>query len=223
MRQRTILQLVIVTCLLGLRVASAEEPQRVTWQELLPVKVLEDPFEKLNDEQLQDLSEVARVRMLLAQKKISAQVIDVQAALKTEKSLRKQGVDVDFLLQQRARVRQLRSMQGHAVEKSLAGKRVKIGGYIIPIRAAKTGLTEFLLVSSVDACSHANPPPPNQVVFIQVREAIGKLDRRTPIVVTGRMKTEPITKQLLRGSGPTNVTAAYGMEADSVVVYSASK
>ena len=42
----------------------------------------------------------------------------------------------------------------------LNGKRVKIGGYVVPLDFDATKVTEFLLVPFVGACIHVPPPPP---------------------------------------------------------------
>ena len=213
----------LTTASLGVHLVSASEPEVLVWRDLLPAKVVEDPFEKLSDQQLQELSDVVRVRTLLAQEKISPKASDVKDAAKTEQDLKKQGVDIEWLLSQRDRVRQLRAQQANTVEPSLDGKHITLAGYVIPVRTTKGRLTEFLLLSSVDACSHATLPPPNQIVYVQLRDGIANVDRVKPVLVSGSIKTQSTTKKLLRGNGPTDITAAYAISADTMKVYSAPR
>lgn len=48
------------------------------------------------------------------------------------------------------------------------GKEVKIPGFVVPLEDFASEVTEFLLVPYVGACVHTPPPPPNQLVFVQM-------------------------------------------------------
>ena len=47
------------------------------------------------------------------------------------------------------------------------GKRVRIGGYVVPLDFEATTIKEFLLVPFVGACIHVPPPPANQIVYVK--------------------------------------------------------
>ena len=49
----------------------------------------------------------------------------------------------------------------------LNGKRVRIGGYVVPLDFEATSIKEFLLVPFVGACIHVPPPPANQIVYVK--------------------------------------------------------
>ena len=51
--------------------------------------------------------------------------------------------------------------------KELDGKRVRIGGYVVPLDFEATNVKEFLLVPFVGACIHVPPPPPNQIIYVK--------------------------------------------------------
>jgi hypothetical protein len=69
----------------------------------------------------------------------------------------------------------------------LDGKFVKVPGFVVPLDDDDTGLSEFLLVPSPQACIHVPPPPPNQMVM--VRMTGGKAPQRSwgPVWILGRL------------------------------------
>ncbi len=58
--------------------------------------------------------------------------------------------------------------------KKLIGKPVKIPGYAVPIEgdAGFDYISEFLLVPVFGMCIHVPPPPPNQVIFVKMKEPV---------------------------------------------------
>jgi len=48
------------------------------------------------------------------------------------------------------------------------GKEVKIPGFMVPLEDWAEEASEFLLVPYVGACVHTPPPPPNQLVYVQM-------------------------------------------------------
>ena len=74
---------------------------------------------------------------------------------------------------------------------ALAGKLVKIPGFTVPLEDWASSATEFLLVPYVGACIHTPPPPPNQLVYIQMDA--GKratMDGWNPVWVEGVLEIE---------------------------------
>lgn len=52
--------------------------------------------------------------------------------------------------------------------KKLEGKQVRIPGFVVPLDDFQEDGAEFLLVPYYGACVHTPPPPPNQIVFVQM-------------------------------------------------------
>ena len=48
------------------------------------------------------------------------------------------------------------------------GKEVKVPGFMVPLEDFAEKATEFLLVPYVGACVHTPPPPPNQLVYVEM-------------------------------------------------------
>lgn len=51
---------------------------------------------------------------------------------------------------------------------ALDGKAVRIPGFMVPLEDDMKKVTEFLLVPSPQACIHVPPPPPNQMVLVEM-------------------------------------------------------
>ena len=77
------------------------------------------------------------------------------------------------------------------VVESLNGKRVSLGGYIVPLDFDATSVKEFLLVPFVGACIHVPPPPANQIVFVQSAKGAVVKGLFAPVTVTGKLTTTP--------------------------------
>jgi uncharacterized protein len=52
--------------------------------------------------------------------------------------------------------------------RALSGQMVRIAGYVVPLDDASQEDAEFLLVPYYGACVHTPPPPPNQMVLVEM-------------------------------------------------------
>jgi hypothetical protein len=52
------------------------------------------------------------------------------------------------------------------VNQAMAGRSIRIPGYVVPLEETKDGLKEFLLVPYFGACIHTPPPPANQIIHV---------------------------------------------------------
>lgn len=94
------------------------------------------------------------------------------------------------------------------VVESLGGKRVHIGGYIVPLDFDATRVKEFLLVPFVGACIHVPPPPANQIIYVKIDEGFDVQGTFDPVWVTGALKVTPVFTGLAE--------AGYRLEAEKV-------
>ena len=90
----------------------------------------------------------------------------------------------------------------------LNGKRVRIGGYVVPLDFDATKVTEFLLVPFVGACIHVPPPPANQIIYVKSAQGITLKGEFDPVYVTGTITTE--------GQFTGLAETGYSIAADSV-------
>jgi uncharacterized protein len=94
------------------------------------------------------------------------------------------------------------------VVNELNGRRVQIGGYIVPLDFDATTVKEFLLVPFVGACIHVPPPPANQIIYVKSAKGVPVGKTFDPIFVTGTMKVD-FTSTGLADTG-------YSIDADEV-------
>jgi uncharacterized protein len=93
---------------------------------------------------------------------------------------------------------------------SLDGKRVRIGGYVVPLDFEATSVKEFLLVPFVGACIHVPPPPANQIIYVKSDEGFGVKGSFDPVYVTGTLKVMATSTGL--------ADAGYSIVADKIEV-----
>lgn len=102
--------------------------------------------------------------------------------------------------------------QQKAAALQLAGKRVSIPGFMVPLEDDLDTVTEFLLVPYAGACIHVPPPPPNQIVYVKMeKNAKVQVTFTDPILVTGTLRIS--TVQSPYGD------VSYDLSGESVVPY----
>ena len=90
----------------------------------------------------------------------------------------------------------------------LDGKRVHIGGYVVPLDFEATRIKEFLLVPFVGACIHVPPPPANQIIYVKSEQGFDVQVVFDPVWVTGSLKVTPAFTGLAE--------AGYSLNAEKV-------
>jgi hypothetical protein len=201
----------------GLMVSvEASQIRQISWQDLIPeTQAFDDPFEALTQDQLADLSFVARVRQLLALNKTDASSPDVQEARNFEQKLAEAGIDIDGLLARRTEIRELRRARAEAVVPELDGQRIRMPGYVLPLEFEGTQVIEFLLVPFVGACIHTPPPPPNQIVHVRVDKGIKDWGMFHPVWVTGDMSVQASTQELYLVDGSDDINVGYSVRTSA--------
>ena len=76
------------------------------------------------------------------------------------------------------------------IVKALDKQRLKLPGYMIPIKFNGTSVSEFLLVPYMGACIHTPPPPENQIVYVTLKKPLEAQDLWAPVWVSGLMKAQ---------------------------------
>jgi len=91
---------------------------------------------------------------------------------------------------------------------ALDAQRVRLPGYLVPITLEGERVREFLMVPYFGACIHVPPPPPNQIVFVSLPQAIDLDDPYGAHWVTGVLSTSISSTEL--------ADAAYTMRGEAV-------
>lgn len=77
--------------------------------------------------------------------------------------------------------------------KKLDGKLVRIPGFVVPLDDFQEDGAEFLLVPYYGACVHTPPPPPNQIVMVEMdgKKSV-KLGLFDAVWLSGRLKISAV-------------------------------
>jgi len=52
----------------------------------------------------------------------------------------------------------------------LQGRQIRIPGFVVPLEDSIRRVSEFLFVPTFQACIHVPPPPPNQMLYVKMKE-----------------------------------------------------
>lgn len=77
-------------------------------------------------------------------------------------------------------------------EPAMAGKRVRLPGFVIPLERQGEQLREFILVPYFGACIHSPPPPANQIVQGISTRPLGKLRTMDAVWVSGTLSLQRV-------------------------------
>ena len=77
------------------------------------------------------------------------------------------------------------------IVEELVGRAISIPGFIVPIdiNEDKT-IRSYFLVPYYGACIHYPPPPPNQMIFVELIDGFSELDIRQPYTIEGFLGNE---------------------------------
>ena len=199
-------------------VASAN--RELNWDDLVPASAeFDDPFTRLDEQQLYELTIVAQVR---DRRDAGDEISEEQQELYDEimASLKEQEIDADYLLSIREDVSKERVAKTRLADPELHESEVKIPGYLLPLEFEGQTVTEFFLVPYVGACIHVPPPPPNQIVLVSFPggfEMPG--DIYTPVWVEGQMLVQESKSSLFYVDGSDEIPSSYRVDAADVTLY----
>jgi hypothetical protein len=94
------------------------------------------------------------------------------------------------------------------------GQQVQIPGFMVPLEDDSHQVSEFILVPYQGACIHVPPPPPNQMVFVHMKNH-GAEYTYLPVWVKGKM--------LIANTQSPYGVVSYEIEASSVELFKGRK
>ena len=98
----------------------------------------------------------------------------------------------------------------------LAGKRIRMAAFALPLEYENTTVKEFLMVPYIGACIHMPPPMPNQIIYATSEEGYVGETLYTPLWITGTLHTKVGEFNLSFVDGSENVTVGYYLEVDTI-------
>ena len=213
-----------ILCLLvcGFALAAEKTPE-IAWEDLTVEVEFEDPFEKLNHDQLIDLSIVARVEAMLKTKPERVSAGMKQEAAESREKLLAQNIDIDALFAARKKITELRIKRATATNPKLKDKRIRLPGFALPLEIKNKKVTEFLLVPWVGACIHTPPPPPNQIVHVKSVDPITVKNIFLPVMIEGTLEMGAVEHELYLVDGSADIQMVYSMRNAVVKPYEVKK
>lgn len=189
--------------------APAAALDRIDWENLRPAAAaVDNPFERLTTKQTEWITQIAIGRVMQARGRpaspeATAREAELSAALAAE------GLDAAQLLRQRDTVIAQRRAAAQAPVPAVAGREVRLVGYLVPASADGATVTDWLFVPWADTCSHT-PLPANQIVRIPARD-LSDADRHgsQPVVLTGRIDVREQESRLRLVDGEVFLRSAY--------------
>uniref|UniRef100_UPI00147B5302 DUF3299 domain-containing protein n=1 Tax=Ruegeria lacuscaerulensis TaxID=55218 RepID=UPI00147B5302 len=152
--------------------AAATPGTALDWADLPDpsAQVFEDPYRELSAEQFDDVLYVVRLRGRLQQDSGSEEERQKWQELltETEDALAADGIDVDWLLDQREVVTERRRKAGTSGNAQFDGRTITLAGFAIPAPSDPDGRPVAYLVPEREMCSHMPPPPPNQMIRVRL-------------------------------------------------------
>ena len=96
---------------------------------------------------------------------------------------------------------------GRQFVQALAGKKIKLPAYVVPLESDAESFKEFLLVPYFGACIHVPPPPPNQTIFAVDKKGI-KNQLFDAVWAYGTLQVETTNSELAE--------SGYSMKVDKI-------
>lgn len=82
------------------------------------------------------------------------------------------------------------------VNPALAGRKVRIPGFAIPVEQSEKGVDELLLVPYFGACIHTPPPPANQIIHVKLSEPQPAIGAMQAYWVWGELSASKFSSEL---------------------------
>ncbi len=201
-------------CLFTITSLAWAEPQELLWPDLQgKVDEFEDPFNALDSDQLFHLGMVARMRTKQAASEEPLPAEDTEELAERTAKLEAADIDIDYLLEMRVKVTELRRQRAMSTREDYDGKTIRMPGYLLPLDVTEGEVTEYLLVPWVGACIHTPPPPPNQIVYVQLAKPWKVGSQWEPVYVEGTMQSGDVTKGLYLVDGESDINIGYTLNA----------
>ncbi len=193
------------------------ETKELGWADLVPaMEPYHDPFADMEFDQLTRMANLYRIEILqadIADDAMRQEAADLRAALKED------GLDADWLFEQREIVMAKRRFAMTTPNTDLIGQSVRLPGYLLPLETEGEKVVEFLLVPTVGACIHVPPPPANQIVHVEYPEGFEAIGLFTPVWISGQIEASQEVHSLWLVDGRSDVSVSYTMNASGVEAY----
>ncbi|WP_115461691.1 DUF3299 domain-containing protein [Winogradskyella aurantiaca] len=192
-------------------ILGAQEVKLITWKDLEAPVDFEDPYEKLELKQLQQLGELAYYREIEAMDKSELTKYELSRKDSIIKWLKADKIDYEYLFEIRPKVEAMRAKRGTELNTKLNNANIEISGYLLPLNFEQGKANEFLLVPWVGACIHTPAPPKNQIIFVKTKDWMDAVELFDPVMLSGKLSVEEQISDLFLGDGTTQINTGYSI------------
>ena len=208
------IQIFVIIYALGCLAAWAGQVRQLSWEELVPAKLLaDDSLANLTPDQQELVYWVVKTLQSLPKKGPDTEELYKEVD-KAVPELKKAGIDIVKVM---AKIKLIQT----SIVEELNGQRIRIPGYLLPLETSGTKVTEFLLVPYVGACIHVPPPPPNQIIHVKIVQKEGYRIKKLyePVWATGVISAKSMVKDLYLVDCSAGINIGYSMQADHIEPY----
>ncbi|MGI9365900.1 MAG: DUF3299 domain-containing protein [Rhizobiaceae bacterium] len=201
-------------------VVFAAEDRSVDWGDLVDqsAQTYEDPYRDLNGQQIEALRTIVQNRAWLNDPTLS-EARQAESAVKINvaiEQLSEDGIDADWLIDQRWIVADRREKAATAANQGLDGQTVKLTGYAIPAPIDADGTTVVYLVPERGMCSHTPPPNANQMIRARLTGDWSPSMLHEPVRLTGTLSVEETKHAFRIVDGEVLMRASYVLDVTGV-------
>lgn len=179
----------------------------------------EDPFRAMGLKMLEELRTVVRLKQRLAREDIEAETrLRLEHRLaEARDELQANGHNIEALLAQRWVVAKNRKQAVIATNPELSGAEVTIVGYLIPAGTRGMGKSISYLVPEVGMCSHMPPPPPNQLVRVELAAPSPVKSPYVAVQVSGQLHPRPSDEAIHILDGEVRMVSMWQLKATETI------
>ena len=209
----------ILSCVLALGSVHPAQAQSVlTWDDLQARSTqLRNPYEQLTTAQTYKLSNLYQLREWIEVNEPEPDSYERNELQRLEESLAAEGIDADELLKEVDAARAYWAAQSRTTNEDITGRAVSLDGYVLPLGDTQARrIEEFLLVPYVGACVHVPAPPPNQMVYVKVADAVKNPGIFSPVQVEGTLQAHEGSYELFQVDGSRTVDVSYRMDLSAI-------
>ncbi|MEP2783496.1 MAG: DUF3299 domain-containing protein [Pseudoruegeria sp.] len=194
--------------------------ETVDWPDLIDqsTQTFDDPYQDLSYDQIETLKTIVQTRGTLSNGDLSAtQTSDLeQKILGAVTRMEDAGIDVDWLIDQRWIVADLRKAAATTGNPAVDGKTVTLVGYAIAAPHDNDGRPIAYLVPERGMCSHTPPPNANQMIRVHVTQNWQPRFTHEPVRLTGNLTIAPTQEAFRIVDGLVQMNATFQMEAQII-------
>ena len=192
----------------------AQGYQSIDWIDLEGKgEVYDDPFLKLSEEQIFNLSILYEVQNMDASEIDEYLQEDMEEA---KKSLKKEKIDVKYYFEQAERIAIIREKESRLTNSTLNNKKVELSGFSLALGLSEGKIQEFLFVPYLGACIHSPAPPLNQILYVKSSKPIKVDDRYEPVTIKGTLQIKKNKSKLYLVDGEDEIESGYTFIADEI-------